>query len=52
MDADDTDHDDGTLSLVGEEVEDRSAANVRAWREYLPDECIKTMLSMGWDHST
>jgi hypothetical protein len=29
----------------------RSAANIRAWRSYLPPECVETMIRMGWDRS-
>jgi hypothetical protein len=30
----------------------RSASNVREWRNYLPEECVTTMIQMGWDVST
>jgi hypothetical protein len=30
----------------------RSANNIRQWRSYLPEDCITTMIQMGWDLST
>jgi hypothetical protein len=30
----------------------RSAANVVQWQSYLPENCIKTMIAMGWDVTT
>jgi hypothetical protein len=30
----------------------RSARNIAAWREYLPTDCVRTMIRMGWDYST
>lgn len=30
----------------------RSESNIRAWRSYLPAECVDRMIEMGWDHST
>lgn len=30
----------------------RSEMNVRRWMEYLPVDCIKTMIQMGWDVTT
>jgi hypothetical protein len=29
-----------------------SEANIRAWREYLPSDCIDSMIAMGWDLTT
>jgi hypothetical protein len=30
----------------------RAAVNVATWREYLPSDCIRTMIQMGWDYTT
>lgn len=30
----------------------RSALNVLAWKSYLPDDCIESMIYLGWDRST
>ena len=30
----------------------RSAANVRLWRSYLPEDCVNTMIRLGWDQTT
>jgi hypothetical protein len=30
----------------------RSEGNIMQWMTYLPEECIKTMVLMGWDIST
>ncbi len=30
----------------------RSEENILAWMEYLPQDCIETMIRMGWDLST
>jgi len=30
----------------------RSERNIAAWREYLPNECVRTMIRMGWDYTT
>lgn len=43
---------DPAASRADQDVEARSAANIRSWREYLPDECIATMINMGWHEST
>lgn len=29
----------------------RSAQNIALWKSYLPDDCVETMISMGWDRS-
>ncbi len=29
----------------------RSAENIRLWRSYLPEDCVETMIKMGWDLS-
>jgi hypothetical protein len=31
---------------------ERSEQNVRLWRSYLPQECVDTMIRMGWDETT
>jgi hypothetical protein len=30
----------------------RSENNVLQWMSYLPEDCVKTMIQMGWDDST
>ncbi len=30
----------------------RSERNIATWREYLPGECVRTMIRMGWDYTT
>jgi hypothetical protein len=30
----------------------RSEVNVLHWMSYLPEDCIRTMIAMGWDVST
>ena len=29
-----------------------SAQNIGLWKSYLPNDCVKSMIDMGWDHST
>jgi hypothetical protein len=30
----------------------RSENNILQWMSYLPEDCIKTMIAMGWDVTT
>jgi len=30
----------------------RSEQNVLQWMSYLPEDCVRTMIDMGWDLST
>ncbi len=30
----------------------RSLGNIRRWRSYLPEDCVDTMIKMGWDQTT
>jgi hypothetical protein len=30
----------------------RSQGNVLLWRTYLPEDCVNTMIRMGWDRTT
>jgi hypothetical protein len=30
----------------------RSASNIKLWSSYLPNDCVKSMIGMGWDYST
>ena len=30
----------------------RSKENILQWMSYLPEDCIRTMIEMGWDVST
>ena len=36
---------------AGDDVR-RSEDNILQWMSYLPEDCIRTMISMGWDIST
>ena len=29
-----------------------SQRNIREWQSYLPEDCVATMIAMGWDVST
>jgi len=37
---------------VGAEVATRAAQNILQWTSYLPPDCIKAMIAMGWDRTT
>lgn len=41
-------------SMNAENDEDvaRSERNIRRWMAYLPEDCVKTMIRMGWDVTT
>ncbi len=30
----------------------RSVRNIRQWNAYLPTDCVRKMVSMGWDYTT
>jgi hypothetical protein len=30
----------------------RSRENISRWMSYLPDDCVRTMIEMGWDITT
>lgn len=30
----------------------RSKENIKQWTSYLPEDCMKTMIAMGWDVTT
>ena len=30
----------------------RSAKNIQQWNSYLPADCVRTMVRMGWDYTT
>jgi hypothetical protein len=30
----------------------RSECNILAWMSYLPEDCVRTMIQMGWDVTT
>jgi hypothetical protein len=36
---------------AGDDIK-RSEDNILEWMEYLPEDCIKTMIAMEWDLST
>jgi hypothetical protein len=38
--------------LVARRNTRRSAMNIAMWWSYLPSDCIKTMIKMGWDRTT
>jgi hypothetical protein len=46
---------DGTAEIneeVGAEDAARAAQNVSLWTSYLPPDCIRAMIAMGWDRTT
>ena len=46
----------GTTAPIEERVSEddavRSEENILKWMSYLPEDCIRTMIDMGWDIST
>jgi hypothetical protein len=30
----------------------RSLQNISSWNDYLPTDCVRTMVRMGWDYTT
>jgi hypothetical protein len=30
----------------------RSSQNILQWMSYLPEDCVRTMIAMGWDVTT
>jgi hypothetical protein len=43
------------LLAIGARADDdveRSESNILQWMSYLPEDCIRTMIAMGWDIST
>jgi hypothetical protein len=45
---------DATLPIDARADDDvrRSEDNILQWMSYLPEDCIRTMIVMGWDIST
>lgn len=42
-----------TASMLDARSDDaRSENNILQWMSYLPEDCIKTMIQMGWDITT
>jgi len=37
---------------VNEDEAARSEENILRWMSYLPEDCIRTMIEMGWDVTT
>ncbi len=37
---------------VHEPYLDHSARNIASWKSYLPEDCVITMVRMGWDRTT
>jgi hypothetical protein len=37
---------------AGAEDAARAAKNILQWTSYLPSDCIKAMITMGWDRTT
>jgi hypothetical protein len=37
---------------VNENDAARSEENILKWMQYLPEDCIRTMIEMGWDVTT
>ena len=42
----------GSFDFAASEANARSEANVLCWMEYLPQDCIETMIRLGWDLTT
>ena len=42
----------GSFELSSDDERVRSEANILCWMEYLPLDCIETMIRMGWDVTT
>ncbi len=40
------------VNCVHEPYSVRSARNIQYWRSFLPEECVLTMIKMGWDRTT
>jgi hypothetical protein len=51
-DDDTQDFDEASFPWLSDEIEARSAENIRSWTEYLPDDCLATMIALGWDQDT
>jgi hypothetical protein len=45
---------DAVLAISARADDDvaRSEGNILQWMAYLPEDCIRTMIAMGWDVST
>jgi hypothetical protein len=37
---------------VGTQDGTRAADNISQWTSYLPPDCVKAMIAMGWDRTT
>jgi hypothetical protein len=37
---------------VHEPYLERAARNIASWKSYLPEDCVITMVRMGWDRTT
>ncbi len=46
--------DDATVVAERSTTDDgaRSARIIRLWRSYLPEDCVNTMVKMGWHRTT
>jgi hypothetical protein len=45
-------HISGIETQVTDRDAARSARNISLWMSYLPKDCVKTMIRMGWDQTT
>jgi hypothetical protein len=43
---------DQIATFFSEPEPTHSAKNILLWKSYLPNDCVKSMITMGWDHST
>ena len=43
---------DQIAAFFSEPESTHSAKNILLWKSYLPNDCVKSMITMGWDHST
>jgi hypothetical protein len=41
-----------TSGSMSDEGTANSRENVSRWRTYLPEDCVRTMIAMGWDITT
>ena len=44
--------DDQADESVATRQANRSRDNIATWNAYLPEDCVKTMVNMGWDRNT
>jgi hypothetical protein len=40
------------VARIHETYETRSNRNIDSWREFLPEDCVRAMIKLGWDRTT